>query len=216
MALVPARILTREEWEELKREAELEDIVPEGDEMPSFGGLRFRPKNTSFAGQNPNEQIFILLRRHWVTNLGWIMNAVLAIVIPFAIYAVLLFFDFNASELLGVKLISIILALYFSLILTYIVRHLIDWYYNLYIVTDERVVDYDFKSLLSRGASESALSGVETVKESSIGFLPNLFNYGDVKVISESDREIIFHSIPEPVLVRDKVVDLAKVAKGEV
>src|SRR5690606_17376971 len=101
------------------------------------------------------------------------------------------------------------LIIYYSVVYTNILRHLVDWYFNLYIVTNERVVDYQFRTFASRHVSESDLDSVEDVKESSIGVIPSFFNYGDVSIYSAADKNVIvFHSVPRPTYVRDKIDDL--------
>jgi hypothetical protein len=42
-----------------------------------------RPANIRFAQQEENEVIELLLRKHWITNVGWILTALLVSLIPF-------------------------------------------------------------------------------------------------------------------------------------
>jgi hypothetical protein len=99
---------------------------------------------------------------------------------------------------------------------TYAFNRLTEWYFNVYIVTDERVLDITYIPFQSREVVETNLASVENVQETSIGFLPGLFNYGDVKVFTAAEQNVIlFESVPNPTLVRDRVSDLAKLIREQ-
>lgn len=213
MAVATDPVLSREEWERLRRSQDFDAIVPDR-EGSDWGGLLLRPDKVSFETQNADEQIYILMRRHWVTNVGWIFNAALYATLPFIIALVLTVLSINLFGVLGIRLTTLIGAAYYSVLLTYTVKHIVDWYFNMFIVTNERVLDYDFVTFTSRQVVESALENIGDVKEKSIGFLADFFNFGNVEVFSDAERNIIiFNSIPKPTLVRDKVSDLAKLAR---
>lgn len=206
------RVLTPEQWHEVQRMQEFKQVIPKR-EGRSWSGLLLRPKHVSFATQNHGEQIFILLRRHWSTNLGWIINEIFYSLIPVLLYLGADLIGFNLIESLSGKLFVVMLLIYYSFIFTNSIRHLYDWYYNVYIVTNERVIDYDFIPFASRAVAETVLTSVQDVKEKSIGFLPSLFNYGEVSIYSAADRNVItFEAVPNPTFVRDKIADLAKIA----
>lgn len=206
------RVLTPQEWEAQRRKQEFSAVVPRS-EGSAFNGLVLRPKNVSFATQNRGEQVFMLLRRHWWSNVNWILSESLAAAFPVFIYIVVAALGFNLIELMGWRIFVIVILTYYSLIITNTVRHLADWYYNLYLVTNQRVIDFDFHPFTSSGASESTLVSIQDVKQKSIGFWPSIFNYGDIEIFSAADRNVItFNQVPNPTLVRDKILDLAEVA----
>lgn len=208
------RVLTPQEWEAERKKQAFRRVIP-ARSGSNFNGLVILPKSVSFAGQNAGEQIFMLLRRHWSTNIGWIVNEAFYAVFPIILYTVLEFFNLNLIDLLGWKLFIVLVLIFYSVLLTNTIRHLSDWYFNLYLVTSERVIDYDYHPFTSSGASESTLVSIQDVKQVSIGFLPSIFDYGDVSIYTAADKNVItFHKVPNPTLVRDKILDLADVASG--
>ena len=71
MAVLPnQRIITKEEWEQMRVDREFAAVVPR-QAGSDWQGLVFKPKNVYFTTQNYGEEIFILLRRHFFTNFGW-------------------------------------------------------------------------------------------------------------------------------------------------
>jgi len=207
------RVLSREEWEHMKLLERMHEVIPKK-EGSDFRGLVFNPRGIKFATQNKNEEIFILLRRHWFTNLSWVFNVAIFFTMPIIVITVVLIFGIDLRQLLGFKILTLLGLIWYSAGITYALRSFMEWYYNVFIVTDERVLDLTFVPLQSRDVAETNLASIENVQEKSIGFLPNLLGYGDVNVFTAADNNIItFDSVPDPTLVRDRVADLAKILR---
>lgn len=207
------RVLSREEWEHIKLIERMHEVVPRK-EGSDFRGLVFNPKGIRFATQNKTEEIFILLRRHWITNLSWIINISVFSILPLVIIAIVLIFGIDLRQVIGFRVLTLVGLIWYSAAISYALTRFMDWYYNVFIVTDERVLDLTFVPLQSRDVAETNLASVENVQEKSIGFLPNILGYGDVNVFTAADNNIItFDSVPDPTLVRDRVADLAKILR---
>ena len=180
-----------------------------------IGGLEFRPRNVKFATQNKGEKVFILLRRHFITNFSWILSNSVYLAIPVVLYFILNFLNLNLRDFFSFRALVLIVVVYYALVVTNILRNFVDWYFNIYIVTDERVIDYDFQPFVSRDITELNLQDIEDIREADVGVLESFFNYGNVSVYTAADQSVItFHFIPNPQLVRDKISDLAKIVKS--
>lgn len=209
----PQTVLSPSEWSELVTRQRFNQMLPES-KSSLFGGIQVRPKNIRFATQNKGEKVFILLRKHWFTNSSWIFNTVIYSFLPLIAGWILSILNFNLFDLFSARVYFILTLTYYSLIFTNALRHFVDWYFNLYIVTNQRVIDYDFSSFISKGASETALENIQDVKEEAVGFFPGLLDYGDVQVYSAADRSVItFHAVPNYTFVRDVINDLGRIVK---
>lgn len=178
-------------------------------------GVDFEPRETKFATQNPNEKIFVFLRRHWTENIRWIVRNLVYSTFPFILYSFLKLFQVDLT-FLERREIVLILASYYSLIVTNIMRDFFDWYFDPYIITNERIIHYEFKPFTKYLVKEANLADVESISEESAGLLAGLWGYGTLTVSTESQLEediIIFEDIPHPTSVRDILFDLSKVAK---
>jgi len=205
------RVLSPEEFEKQRQKQELKKVVPKT-EGAGWAGLVLLPKHVSFETQNVGEQVFIMLRRHWFTNLSWVFNSVLFALLPILAYAIADLFKFNLITVLGWKIAVISVLMYYSFWLTNLIRNFSDWYFDVYLVTNERVIDYDFQPFVAQEVSETALRSIEDVRERTVGFFPQMFDYGDLSIYSAADKLVItFDSIPKPTFVRDKILDLAAV-----
>jgi hypothetical protein len=194
------------------KNSEIDKVIPKK-KFKAFGSMQYRPSQVHFATQDSNEKVYVLVRQHWSVNWGWLNRNSFYILIPLIIAIVINFLNIKTS-FLSVKFYFLILLAYYSLILTNIIRNFFDWYYDLYIVTNNRFLDYEFKPFTSYTIMEADLESIEDVKEKSSGFLADLFNYGDLKISTASkEGEVFFNKIPDPTKVRDILIDLSKIAK---
>lgn len=203
------------EWTDIVSKQYLDKLLP-AHERSILGGLELRPKNIRFATQNKGEKVYILLRRHWFTNLGWISNAAFFAILPLVVVFLLQIFRVQLPDLLSTKVWLILILSYYGLVVTFILRNLIDWFFNLFIVTNERIIDYNVNLTTTQlGAGEMALENIEEVKQNSVGIIASFLNFGDVLIKSAADRSVIkFEKVPRPTFVRDIISDLTKVVKS--
>ncbi|MFS8130703.1 MAG: PH domain-containing protein [Candidatus Dojkabacteria bacterium] len=190
---------------------EMDRIVPQSKGW-GFSSIQLKPL-AKFDGQNPDERIYILARRHWLKNLGWITSTVFYSLIPI-IFAVV--FNIFSSQLpqFSLKLYLVIILAYYSFVFTNAFKNFIDWYFDTYIVTNERVLDFNLKTFSSYSVDEIPLENIESVRQDSEGVLSSFFNYGKVDIATERETGVIhFFYISNPTRVRDIISDLARIAR---
>jgi hypothetical protein len=79
------------------------------------------------------------------------------------------------------------------------------WYFDVYIITNRRVIDIDFINLLTKKFSEAELSKIQDVTSEVSGVSQTVFNYGNVLIQTAAEiNEIHFTKIPHP----DRVVKI--------
>ena len=158
-----------------------------------------RPKGVSFETQDDQEKILLMLRRHPITNLPWALLATASLFVPLVAGA---FGFFSAFPFKFEVLTSL---LWYLVTFGYAFERFLDWYFNVYIVTDERIIDYDFYSLIYKRVSEAKIDRIEDVTFSLGGITRSIFHYGDVFIQTAGEsRELDFEAVPYP----EKVVKL--------
>lgn len=172
------------------------------------------PKNISFENQETNEHILLFVRKHFITNLPWIITTFFAALIP------LLFIPFFQPVLTSVGLeipgpyVLVILLFYYLILGSYGFLTYILWFYNSGIVTNMRVVDIDLTDITHKNVAATAVIDIVDVEYSQKGFLQSFVDFGNVHMQTEGLKaNFEFLQIPHPGKSADIINDLLREAK---
>jgi len=175
-----------------------------------FSSFLVRPKVISFSERNQDEEIYLALRPHWITNLRWMVVSVLMLFVPlfFHYFSFLNFFptQYQFSAILFWYLFTFIFAF----------EKFLDWYFDLFLVTNERVVDINFNNLLNKHFAEANLDVIQDVSSSVKGILGTFFNYGDVLIQTAAEiNQINFEKVSNPEKIIKLIKELRDLTEGE-
>lgn len=158
-----------------------------------------KPRNVHFESQAQEENIILFVRRHFITQIGWIILAVILFFFPFVLRFVPLL-DFFPD-----RFHIVMLAGWYTFLLGFVLENFLVWFFNVNIFTDERIVDIDFYSLLYKKLSTAQIDRVEDVTSTTGGFLGSLLDYGTVDIQTAANaRELSFEEVPNP----EKIVQI--------
>lgn len=169
-----------------------------------------RPKDVQFVDQEPGEEILLLLRRHPVTNFPWMVILFLMLAAPFFLSFIL------KGTLLDpvrfpLRIQILLITLWYLFSLGYGILSFLSWFFNIYLVTNRRIVDLDYFGFLFYRLSEAELSRIQDVTYEVGGVIRVLFNFGDVFIQTAAEkREFDFGAVPNPARVHDLVTDLVE------
>lgn len=177
----------------------------------AFSAYRFMPTDLRFETQEQGETIILFLRKHWITNLNWIVLSIILIVTPLIIFPLI-----TQSTMLPVQIansvVSFLILLWYLLTFSYILTQFITWYFTVSIITNERIIDIDLVNILNKKLSETRVALVEDVTENTRGFLGAIFDYGDVVVqTAAKEQEFFLDAVPHP----GKVVQILNELMGK-
>lgn len=167
-----------------------------------------RPPDVRFAAQEKKEEIILLLRRHPVTNLPWVVSLMLLLFVPSFLFPILTFLKIIPPMLPSpFKLIGF-LFWYLACFGFFLVNFLL-WYFNVNIVTDKRIIDIDFIYLLYEETTITRITQVEDVTYKMGGIARTIFNFGDVFVHTAGpEQNIEFLGVPKPAEVVKTIIKL--------
>lgn len=163
----------------------------------------------AFPGQEEKEEVFVFVRRHPLSFLPFILlTALMFVVIPIILIVIFkLFPDFISGG--NLKIIIAAVSVYLLFLITFFLVGWLDFYYDIHIVTNKRIVDIDQNGLFSRSVHELTLENVEDVSARINGILATFFQYGDVEIQTAGSRpNFIFDKIPNPRKVAEFIIDL--------
>jgi membrane protein YdbS with pleckstrin-like domain len=209
--ITPEEVKPEEKKEEVKEISQsshqiLNDHSTDGVSTNSLSSYILKPKEVDFETREAKEKIILLLRQHPIVNLKWFLPVVLMVILPSVVshYSLLSFMPG------GFRLI--LLLFWYLLIASISLLGFLNWYFNVELITDERIIDVDFYNLIYKEVSDANIDKVQDVTYKMGGIFRNLFNYGDVYIQTASEvPNFDFLSVPHP----DKVAKLLQDLKME-
>lgn len=158
------------------------------------------PIGVHFQTQKTGEVVILFLRSHFITNFGWIIISLIFAMLPMIALGLLPTFGINLfSSVVISRFITIYILLYYLMLFSYIFISFLHWFYNVFIVTSERVIDIDYSDIVVHNIAVTSLSHVQDVNYTQSGFIPTFFNYGDLFVqTAGNEKNFEAYSVPKP------------------
>ncbi len=153
-----------------------------------------KPNNIHLNIQDKDEKIVLVLRQHPITQVQKIFWLILALIfipqlLSFAGFMAVLPGEFADAF----NFFWIVLA--FGLL----TRSFLSWFFNVYIVTDERIIDVDFHSVIYYNVSSAKIENIEDVTTKTIGPLAAVFNFGSILIQTAGEKnQFEFEHVPQP------------------
>ncbi len=169
-----------------------------------------------FKGKREDEEIILILRRHWLI--------LVVKTIPFAIFLFVIIFIFILAPILvnnlpievDNHLFNVVMS--FSLMAFWLGLFImwIDFYYDVWIVTDQRIISIEQLGLFRREISELEHGKIQDVTTEVQGIIPTLLKFGQVYIQTAGEKaRFTFKQVKDPVMIRTVVMTLQKNAIRE-
>ncbi len=180
-----------------------------------FASFSFDPVGITFENQEEGEKIVLFLRAHIITLVPGAFLIIFLIFLP--ILAVFILNILNADlGFLTATQVFLIDLFWYLLIFAYAFYRFILWYFNVYVLTNERIVDFDFKGLLNKEISYTTLIHIEDIEPKTVGFFGTFFNYGNVFIQTAAERpEFVFEKVPRPDAVAEAIMEQVRKEESE-
>lgn len=187
---------------------QLQEETPQSKKpLPLLAAFCENPVGVRVENQEAEEHVILFLRRHFITNLSWASLSLVLLVTP-----LLLFLAENMTgnvlSFIPVRFLLIFGAFYYLIVLGFVFLNFITWFYNVGIITNQRILDLDFRDIMYRHVAVTRIEDVIDVEFSQGGFLHSFFEYGNVFIQTEGIKpNFEFQSIPKPSRVADILLD---------
>ncbi len=171
----------------------------EGGTHSHFSAFNLYPTDIDFETREDKEKIILMLRQHPIVNIGWILITILLLTGPAILGA------FGVFSLLPSGFPLVISLAWYLVTAAFAIEKFIDWYFNVYFVTDQRVIDVDFFNLIDKRVSDAEIGRIQDVSYSTNGVAGTMLNFGSVFIQTASEvSEFEFEAVPNP----DKVAKI--------
>ncbi len=155
------------------------------------------------------EKLIRIVRKHWFVMLMFIIEDLLLALLPLLGYLVLAavitaspineFVSMNTfSEFTGT--IWFFYLAWILLIWVHFTNHLTDYYLDLWVITDRRIVAIDQRGFFRRFLSSFRLERLQDMNIEVSGIIPTLLNYGSIEAQTAggSNEEFKARQMPDP------------------
>lgn len=161
--------------------------------------------------QKMYERIIAVVRQHYVSFIPVVLLLIALALMPFGAYFLL---NAIVSNLLTDPIYYPILVLsgsiYYLSICLFFYGYFASFYLNIMIITNDRLVYINQKTIFSRVITEIDLYQIQDVTSDVSGFFHSVFNYGDISIQTAGTiPRIIMPNVPDPNNLRQQILDLA-------
>lgn len=178
--------------------------------------MQSNPIPYRFRELHEGEQIIKVLHRNWFYLLEqFVLVFVMAAVIFAGIATLpLLFPDLTEGAMKNLLLfaeVTFFLALWVWSFLIWI-----DYYFDIWIITSERIINIEQKGLFMRNVSEADYVKIQDVTAEVHGFFPTIINFGDVYIQTAAETgRFVFRTISNPYGTKDLIMQLQRKKKAK-
>ena len=167
----------------------------------------------AFPHLDENEQMALVMRKHPLVLLRMAIQGFLMLFLPPVLYLAVLIFSPAALEFpedsLMLYLALLGASLYYLFLWLFLFVHWLEFYLDVWVVTNERVINVDQRRLFSRRVSEVRLAQVQDITSEVEGFLHTFFKFGDINLQTAAESgKFTFKNIPNPDNVRETILKL--------
>jgi hypothetical protein len=149
----------------------------------------------------PNEKIILSLHKHWVVLIGKLFIVLILALAPIFIS---LFLPNLSQDLILLILFFVIIYFLFVFALAFVFW--IDYYLDVWIITNQRIIDIEQRGLFKREISEFMLNKVQDVTIKIPGMMAALLKYGDITVQTAGERNFAAQKIPNIQKVKNLIL----------
>lgn len=167
-----------------------------------------KPKPTkAFPGQHDGETVELVFHQHPLVMRKELFVGFFAILVAELIWALPALVSWIPQSLntFGWQLLKWTLIA----VLIYWGYRFIGWYYSVYIVTDERLVEIKQKGFFNRKVTEFGLDKIQNINYHIRGFQAVIFQYGDITAQTYVG-DLVMKTIYRPVVIHEQIVDIVR------
>lgn len=163
----------------------------------------------SFPGQLPDEKTISILRRHQIVLFWFALYLAVMISLPFFLYD-------SFGFIFKIPLEGVVRAIFFFLVglhflFTTIMSFFIfiDYYLDVWIITDQRIISIEQKGLFNRVINEVRYERIQDITSVVPGLFATYFKYGNILIQTAGESErMALKQIPDPIETRRLISEI--------
>jgi len=165
----------------------------------------------------PDEKVVHVLHRHPLTIFWLVLGYLLLLgTVPFLAWYLPLYQPGLVSDPALMPLAVLGGSAFFLFAWLFLFQNFMDYYLDVWIVTNKRILNIEQTGLFARTVSELRLYRVQDVTSTVKGVVETLFDYGDVEIQTAGEKtRFVFEQIPHPTRISKSILELAEIERRE-
>ncbi|PIY96633.1 MAG: hypothetical protein COY66_03820 [Candidatus Kerfeldbacteria bacterium CG_4_10_14_0_8_um_filter_42_10] len=148
------------------------------------------------------EGVVKIIRSYLLSHLGSMLISLFFIILPF-----FLLFPLFQRGFWGVLIFFLLLL--FGL--GFGARFLFLWYFNAFVITNQRIIDFDQRGLFEKTVSESIYEKIQDVSFKKKGIFSTILNYGTIVIqTAGTNANLEIRNIFEPEKIQELITEIQK------
>jgi len=173
-----------------------------------FSGFAAFPKKISFYGRDKDEEIVLIVRRHWIAYIPDLLIVLLVLLLPLLLLLFSSFIPILGTPILYTGMFVLSIGIASTLLLTTFLK----WYYTIHIVTDQRIVIIKMNNAFFHSYSEAQLEKIQDITHQHVGFLGTFFDVGNLGIDTAGHGvDFLLTMLPKPRDMQDILNDLLEI-----
>jgi membrane protein YdbS with pleckstrin-like domain len=168
----------------------------------------------------PDEKIIIGIRKHWFVFMLEMWGLFLAAVVPFCLLP--FFGKIFADQIATIgqtnyeNIMVFASGAWLLLIMMIVFIAMTNYYLDILIVTNQRLIDIDQLGLFSRDIATMPMHNLEDVKVLQLGFFATMFKFGSLQIQTAAEtKEIVIRGLRHPERAKDMIMRAYQEAIGK-
>lgn len=152
----------------------------------------------------PDERVAIVVRKHWIM----LLRDIVGMIVIGKIAAIALFLLVGGNGAVSPLLVFILMT-WFLIVWVILFTIWTNYYLDMWIVTDKRIINIDQVALFKREKSTLRIERVQDVTVKKHGILQELFNFGTISVqtAGAENQVSVIKGIPNPQYVQRAILE---------
>jgi membrane protein YdbS with pleckstrin-like domain len=165
----------------------------------------------------PDEKVVKVLHRDYFILFKKVLFFILLAILPFIFFRIMtLSFPALLNSLLSYTAVLLAASAYYLFIWLFFFFSFIDFYLDVWLVTNKRIINVEQEGFFSRTISEQKLCRIQDITSEVKGALPTIFKYGNVHIqTAGEEKRFVFEEVPNPDEVRNLLIKLTNMDKAE-
>jgi uncharacterized membrane protein YdbT with pleckstrin-like domain len=153
----------------------------------------------------PNEKILMVVHKHWIAFFSKILIVAILLLIPIILMA--LFFSTGAINDNAIPYIKFTAITYLMIIMLFSFLFWMDHYLDVWIITNQRIIDVEQHGLFRRETSEFAIDKVQDITMEVPNMVATFLKYGNLRIQTAGERSFTIKDVPNIYEIKKVIMD---------